>query len=137
VVKVVERFIVIWSKTQPRKQMKKILLNLLVVAFLVGTTPSSIACDVPGGLSAGNITATSAVLSWAAVSGAEHYNVAWQKVNSGFWNIISNVKTTSVTIGGYPVGLSPNTNYRFMVQAVCSSGFSAYSNPVSFKTAAK
>ena len=123
------------AEIQPGEHMKRLLVNLLIVAVLIGTTPSSIACDVPAGLSAGNITATSAVLSWAPVSGADHYNVAWQKVNSGFWNIVANVKQTSVPIGGYPVGLSPRTSYRFMVQAVCSSAFSAYSNPVSFKTA--
>jgi len=137
VVKAIEEFNDNQAEIQPSEHMKKFLVELLIVAFLARTTASSIACDVPAGLSAGNITATSAVLSWAAVSGADHYNVAWQKVNSGFWNIVGNLKQTSATIGGYPVGLSPNSNYRFMVQAVCSSGFSAYSNPVSFKTASK
>ena len=120
-------------------KMKKATTHLIlvVVALLIGATPSSIACDIPSGLSAGHITATSAVLSWTAVSVADHYNVAWQKVNSGFWNIVANVKTASTSIGGYPVGLSPDTNYRFMVQAVCSSGFSAYSSPVSFRTSSK
>jgi hypothetical protein len=119
--------------------MKKVTTHLIlvIVALLMGASPNSIACDIPAGLSAGNITATSAVLSWTAVSGAESYNVAWQKVNSGFWNIVADVKTTSTTIGGYPVGLSPDTKYRFMVQAVCSSGFSPYSTPVSFKTSSK
>ncbi|PWU16110.1 MAG: hypothetical protein C5B50_14120 [Verrucomicrobia bacterium] len=118
--------------------MKKTIKHLLlVVTLLVATAPELIGCDAPGGLAAGSITATSAVLSWSAVSGADHYNVAWQKVNSGFWNIVSNVKTTSVKIGGYPVGLSPNTTYHFMVQTVCSSGFSTYSAAVSFKTASK
>jgi hypothetical protein len=117
--------------------MKQILTYLVVAAFLAGTTPSSMACDFPHGLSAGSITATSAVLSWSPVTGANDYNVAWQKVNSGFWHIVANVKQTSITIGGYPVGLSPNTTYRFMVQTVCSSGFSPYSTPVSFKTASK
>jgi hypothetical protein len=118
--------------------MKKILTPaILAVAFLIGTTAKSMGCDVPGGLNAADITKTSAVLSWAAVSGADHYNVAWQKVNSGFWNIVAKDPQTSTAIGGYPVGLSPNTNYRFMVQAVCSSGASVYSSPVSFRTASR
>ena len=118
--------------------MQKILTHpILVVAVLVGMTLNSLACDIPTGLTAGNITATSAVLSWTPVSGADHYNVAWQKVNSGFWNIVANVTRTSVTIGGCPVGLSRDTHYQFMVQAVCASGASAYSSPVSFKTLSK
>src|SRR6516162_8196568 len=115
--------------------MKKIVTHpVLVVALLVAMTLNALACVIPTGLTAGNITATSAVLSWTAVSGADHYNIAWQKVNSGFWNLVANVTQTSIAIGGYPVGLSPNTRYQFMVQAVCSSGASAYSTPVSFKT---
>ena len=36
---------------------------------------SLLACDVPGGLVAGNITDSSATLSWDAVPGAGKYNV--------------------------------------------------------------
>src|SRR5215471_9803484 len=81
-VKAVEKPNANQAKIQPSEHMKRLLVNLLIVAVLIGTTPSSIACDVPAGLSAGNITATSAILSWAPVSGADSYNVAWQKVNS-------------------------------------------------------
>jgi hypothetical protein len=122
---------------KPNKMKKMLTHPILVVAILVGMILNSLACEIPTGLTAGNITATSAVLSWTPVSGADHYNVAWQKVNSGFWNIVGNIKQTSITIGGYPVGLSPNTNYRFMVQTVCSSSFTAWSSPVSFKTLSK
>ena len=110
---------------------------ILVVAFLIGMNANSKACDIPTGLKASNITATSAVLTWTAVSGATGYHVAFQELHDGFW-VSGNTTTTSFTAGGYPVGLEPGTTYQFMVYAVCSDGtFSAYSTVFSFKTLAK
>lgn len=116
---------------------KAVTAVLLVVAFLIGMNANSKACDIPTGLKASNITATSAVLSWTAVSGATRYHVAFQELHDGFW-VSGNTTTTSFTAGGYPVGLEPGTTYQFMVYAVCSDGtFSAYSAVFTFKTLAQ
>ena len=66
--------------------MKKAVTTvILVVAFFIGMNANSKACDIPTGLEASNITATSAVLSWTAVSGATRYHVAFQELHDGFW----------------------------------------------------
>lgn len=118
--------------------MQKVVTTvILVVAFFIGMNANSKACDTPTGLKASNITATSAVLSWTAVSGATGYHVVFQELHDGFW-VGGNTATTSFTAGGYPVDLEPGTTYQFMVRAVCSDGtFSAYSTLFSFKTLAK
>jgi Fibronectin type III domain len=116
---------------------KGVTTVILVVAFLIGMNANSKACETPTGLKASNITATSAVLSWTAASGATGYHVAFQELHDGFW-VSGNTATTSFTAGGYPVGLEPGTTYHFMVYAVCSDGTSsAYSTLSSFTTLAK
>jgi len=94
------------------------------------TTLQSLSCGVATGLSAGSITASTATLSWAAVSGAISYNVQWRVSTSSLWLMIPGVTTTSFSINS----LLPCTNYQFEVQTVCSSGSSAWSAPGSFTT---
>ena len=81
---------------------------ILVVAFLIGMNANSKACDIPTGLKASNITATSAVLSWTAVSGATGYHVAFQELHDGFW-VSENTTSNSFTAGGY-LGLRSQKN---------------------------
>jgi bacillolysin len=117
--------------------MKTLVTNvILAVTFLIGITVNSNACNIPTGLNASNITATSAVLSWTAVSGASGYHVSWQEINAGFW-FSANTTANSLTVGGYPVGLKPNTTYHFMVYAVCDQAFSVNSSLFKFKTLPK
>src|SRR6266849_1389958 len=116
---------------------KEVTTVILVVAFLIGMNANSKACDIPTGLKASNITATSAVLSWTAVKGATGYHVSFQELHDGFW-VSGNTTTTSFTAGGYPVGLEPDTTYQFMVYSVCSDQtFSVSSSLFKFKTLAK
>jgi len=118
--------------------MKKgVTTVILVIAFLIEMNANSKACDIPTGLKASNITATSAVLSWTAVNGATGYHVSFRELHDGFW-VSGNTTTNSFTAGGYPVGLEPGTTYQFMVYAVCSDQtFSVNSSLFSFKTLAK
>jgi len=107
---------------------------ILVAAFLIGMNANSKGCDIPTGLNASNITATSAVLSWTPVSGATGYHVSWQEIRGGFW-FSANTTANSLTVGGYPVGLKPHTRYQFMVYAVCGDQtFSVDSSLFAFKT---
>jgi hypothetical protein len=115
-------------------KMNKIALTVILVgAFLIGVNANSRGCDIPTGLNASNITGTSAVLSWAPVSGATGYHVAYQQINAGFW-FSANTTDNSLTVGGYPVGLKRHTTYQFMLYAVCGQTFSAYSSLFSFRT---
>jgi len=115
--------------------MNKIVTTvILVAAFLIGMNANSKGCDIPTGLNASNITATSAVLSWTPVSGATGYHVSWQEIHGGFW-FSANTTADSLTVGGYPVGLKPHTRYQFMVYAVCGDQtFSVDSSLFSFRT---
>lgn len=87
-------------------------------------------CGTPSGLSATNITQTSATLNWGSVSGATSYNLQW-RISGGSWNTVNGISTTSYGLSG----LSAGTTYNFQVQAVCSGGAGSYSTAASFTTA--
>jgi|SRR6516164_7002325 hypothetical protein len=115
-------------------KMNEIAITVILVgAFLIGVNANSKGCDIPTGLNTSNITGTSAVLSWAPVSGATGYHVSYQQINAGFW-FSGNTTDNSLTVGGYPVGLKRHTTYQFMLYAVCDQTFSAYSSLFSFRT---
>ncbi|MDH3650922.1 MAG: fibronectin type III domain-containing protein, partial [Saprospiraceae bacterium] len=80
-------------------------------------------------LDATNITATSADLSWNAVSGAIYYILRYKETGPGSWINIS------VFSNNYDLqGLSGSTSYKFQVQSICSSGSSRFSKTHTFST---
>lgn len=87
-------------------------------------------CNAPSGLTASNITNTSATVSWSAVSGALSYNLQWKTASSGTWNTVSGLTSTSYNLSGLTAG----TTYNYQVQTVCSGGTSSYSSTASFTT---
>jgi len=98
----------------------------------------AIICAVPTGLTASNVTATSAVLSWSQVHKALAYNVTFKAVSETSGHNINHLINTSVTLSS----LTPNTQYEFEVQSVCASnGFynseSDYSSFYIFQTLAQ
>ncbi|TPE45937.1 M4 family metallopeptidase [Pontibacter mangrovi] len=93
-----------------------------------GATPT---CNSPTGLTASNISATSATLSWSAVSGASSYNVRFRPTGTSTWT------TGSVTgTSASATGLTAGTNYEYQVNTVCAGGSSAYSSSATFTTTA-
>ncbi len=81
------------------------------------TTTGTAPCNAPTGMTTGSITASSATLSWGAVSGAASYNMQYQVVGASTWT------TASTTSTSYPIsGLTASTNYAWQVQTVCSGG---------------
>jgi hypothetical protein len=93
------------------------------------TTASTVTCDVPVNLSSSNITATSATLSWDAVSGASSYDINYKPTAGSTWT-----STSSTTNTKDISGLSADTQYEFQVRTVCASGTSAYSSSSIFTT---
>ena len=89
------------------------------------------ACAEPSQLSAGNIMATSANLTW--VSNAVDYNIYYRKTAD-----TSYVSVTNVTLddeAGYLLEeLEPNTSYTWYVEANCEDGSSVQSDPATFTT---
>lgn len=81
-------------------------------------------CGVPSGLTATNITANTATVSWDAVSGANSYDVDYKIHTATFWTNAATA-TTSLTIN--LSSLSGNTLYDYRVRSTCSYGSGNYS----------
>ena len=80
-----------------------------------GTAP---ACGDPSGLAASSITASSATVSWSAVSGATSYTVEYKSTATSTWTVAASGTTaTSANLSG----LSASTAYDWRVRANCNS----------------
>ncbi|HNU15685.1 MAG TPA: zinc-dependent metalloprotease family protein, partial [Chitinophagaceae bacterium] len=89
-------------------------------------------CNAPAGLTSSAITASSATVSWTAVSGANNYTIEYKTTAASTWTTAASA-TTSTSQG--LSGLSASTSYDWRVRANCASGSSAYSQ-AQFTTAA-
>ncbi|MES2747703.1 MAG: fibronectin type III domain-containing protein [Bacteroidota bacterium] len=102
------------------------------------TLPCSTPCVVPIGLTATNMTQTSAVLNLIPASSTNnHYNIRYHSGNSTTWITINNV-TLPYQLGNLPCG----TVFEWQVQQICSttpgtlSGVSPWSVGATFSTLA-
>lgn len=94
------------------------------VSFITSSTvtppppppPSSCAAATNQGET--NITQTSALLTWTAVSGAVSYNVRVRQAGSNRWTNYNNVTFTTVNA----TGLKRNKQYEWMIQTNCTGG---------------
>ncbi len=77
-------------------------------------------CNQPGSLAASSITASQALLSWGAVTGAASYNARARAFGTTTWST-GNVIGTSINF----TGLSACTGYEFQVETVCTNGLSS------------
>jgi len=82
-----------------------------------------IPCDKPSGITASDIAARAAVLTWADGSGV--YNVEYKKASDEEWTPLLS-ETTMLTTD--LSNLDPNTDYQARVQSVCAGNVD---NPVS------
>lgn len=95
------------------------------------TESDSQSCSAVTGLTAGNITQTSASVSWNGVSGVSSYTVEYKIASSSSYTS-TNVSGTSANL----TGLTADTNYDVRVRYTCSNGaLSPYVN-TTFKTTA-
>jgi hypothetical protein len=80
-------------------------------------------CNAPTSLSATNITANSAVVSWTPVAGAKNYDVEYKEETSSNWNIAATGNTNPfLTING----LNPGKTYDWRVKTNCNYSSSPY-----------
>jgi hypothetical protein len=87
------------------------------------TIGAAVACGDPTGLTAGSITNTSAIVSWAAVASALSYDVDYKLNTATTWtNIATGTTATSANIAG----LTQGTLYNWRVRATCSAGSGNY-----------
>jgi len=88
-------------------------------------TITAAVCSDPTGLAASSITATSATVSWNAVSGANSYDVDYKTSSSSTWiNAATATTLTSTNLSG----LTASTTYDWRVRANCSSGTGNYTS---------
>ncbi len=97
-------------------------------SFQLCVTHPQPSCNAPSGRTTTNITATSASLSWSAVSGASNYEV-WYKA-AGATNY---TKTTTANTSLALNNLSCNTTYEWSVMTYCTNGTNSGA-PSSFTT---
>ena len=83
-------------------------------------------CAAPTSLATTNISNSSAVLAWAAVSGATSYTVQYKLSSSSTWTTAGNATTSAYNLGGLTAG----STYNWKVKANCS----AYSVAATFST---
>ncbi|NIK92183.1 T9SS type A sorting domain-containing protein [Mangrovimonas sp. CR14] len=94
--------------------------------------PEAPSCLMPSGLTASEITTSSAILSWTEEGTASIYNV--EVVEAGV-TPTENPTDSGVAIGFTKTGLSVYTEYEYYVQADCEdNGTSDWVGPYSFTT---
>lgn len=91
-------------------------------------------CVQPLGLTASNIAATSASLSWSSAVGSQGYDIGIIPANQTFAGVV----TGSSTVNNYPAtGLTQNTAYKYYVRSNCGNGnLSEWVGPFNFSTLA-
>jgi hypothetical protein len=87
-------------------------------------------CGIPTGLSAQNITGSSALISWSAQPCAVSYRLQYKKSGTTTWTTINPIPSASYSI----TGLSANTTYEYRIRTNCSSTNSSYTSILTFTT---
>ena len=102
--------------------------NLLAAAthgrgLFTTTLTATPTCGTVSGLAASSITATSATISWTALSGALNYDVEYKLSASSTWTTAATATTaTSVSLSG----LAELSLYDWRVRANCTGATGAY-----------
>ncbi|MBC8754366.1 gliding motility-associated C-terminal domain-containing protein [Kordia sp. YSTF-M3] len=90
-------------------------------------------CIAPSGLTASNVTATSADVAWTANNGETQWEIVVQAAGTG---VPTGAGTVTTTNAPYPAtGLTPSTDYEVYVRANCgANGLSNWIGPINFRT---
>ncbi|MFZ9504384.1 MAG: reprolysin-like metallopeptidase, partial [Cyclobacteriaceae bacterium] len=87
------------------------------------TITAGSSCGIPATLTASSITNTSATISWAAVSGANSYDVDYKAAATSTW---LNVATATTSTSALLSGLTEGTVYDYRVRVNCTAGTGSY-----------
>jgi hypothetical protein len=86
-------------------------------------TTATPTCGTVTGLISSAITSSTATVSWAALSGANNYDVGYKLTSSGTW-IVAATATTSLSVN--LTGLTSSSLYDWRVRANCTDATGAY-----------
>ncbi|AXG68840.1 repeat domain in Vibrio, Colwellia, Bradyrhizobium and Shewanella [Kordia sp. SMS9] len=90
-------------------------------------------CIAPSGVTASNVTGTSADIGWTANSGETAWEYVVQPAGTGTPSSAgTSATTTSINVSS----LAPSTSYEVYVRAICGSDTSTWSIPLNFSTTA-
>lgn len=87
------------------------------------TTSPIASCGTVTGLASSNITASTAKLSWSALSGANDYTVDYKLISSATW---TNAATATASLSVNLSGLAANSSYDWRVRGNCTNAIGAY-----------
>jgi hypothetical protein len=99
------------------------------ISFNLSLTGGAVVCGTPVGSTTYSISATGAVFSWSALTGATSYNLRYKAIASSTW-INTSTPNTTMTI----YGLSPDVTYEWQAQAVCGLGNGNFTSSTLFNT---
>lgn len=102
-----------------------------VGAFSSEVNVKTALCSTPVDITASNINATSATVTWTGLCGTSNYNLRYRKLGTSSWITINNISAESYMLSG----LLAVTAYQVRIKAKCGAKTSKYSSPVSFTTA--
>lgn len=92
-------------------------------AVSITVNPTQDVCATPTNLTATNITASSATLSWSAQPGASNYLLWWRASDGNWQNILPTTNSATIT------GLQSDKLYYYTVAANCADGYTSYASP--------
>ncbi len=111
--------------------MSQVLRFTKINAILIKSGGSSgPVCDIPDGLGASNITASSVDLDWNDIAEAANYDLRYRVQGANNWISNNNVSSSSASLSG----LNINTTYEWQVRTSCDSSDSSYSSTETFTT---
>ncbi|MBL7776602.1 MAG: fibronectin type III domain-containing protein, partial [Saprospiraceae bacterium] len=104
-----------------------------VLVTTPGTDPGN-GCPTPSNFILSSVSATSAVVSWNPVSGAQAYDVQIKQAGSVYWMTFINLPSTVIQI----TNLQANSHYQVRVRARCSgsNNYSPYTATLDIHTPA-
>ncbi|MBK6484075.1 MAG: fibronectin type III domain-containing protein [Chitinophagaceae bacterium] len=89
---------------------------------------TTLKCTTPINITAANITASSALISWTGLCSPTSYKVNYRPLGGSFTTVTSTTSPKTIN------GLTPSTTYEYQVKAVCGGDDSQYSVVQNFTT---
>lgn len=105
------------------------LLSWVSISSRAANNPES-GCGIPANVRCVNATASCLFFEWDVIPEASSYMLQMRKVGTVDWTLAFQSFTTSAMFSNLPA----RTNYEYRISAICDSGQSPYSDPLTCAT---